>query len=86
MMAKNLKTNKEFLVQTKASKELRQTVKKQKPFHFKVSQESLQNVKEVTLFLKLGGMAFLFRRSLLKNVCLCRHPSKSYLNLCSMAF
>ena len=48
MMAKNLKANKEYLIQTKADKELRQTAKKQKPFHFKVSPESLQNVKETS--------------------------------------
>ena len=71
MMAKNLKANKEFLVQTKASKELRQTVKKQKPFHFKVSQESLQNVKEVTLFSKLGGTAFFVSSLALKKKIVC---------------
>jgi len=46
MMAKALKCDREFIMHSKAPDDLLNTLKQRKPFHFKVSPDSLQNVKE----------------------------------------
>lgn len=46
MMAKNIKKQKEFIVELEADVESRKQEKNAKPFHFKVAPDSLQNVKE----------------------------------------
>lgn len=46
MMAKALQCSLEIVVHSKASDDLKKSLKDRKPFHFKVSPDSLQNVKE----------------------------------------
>jgi len=46
MLAKNLKKTKEFIVEQQLDQERRKVEIKAKPFQFKVSPESLQNVKD----------------------------------------
>jgi len=46
MMSKNLSKQREFVVELESDEEAKLLEAKAKPFHFKVSPESLQNVKE----------------------------------------
>jgi len=48
MMSRALTKQREFLVETESNSETMTIVANQKPFHFRVSPESLQNVKEAS--------------------------------------
>lgn len=71
MMAKTLKTQKEFIIHSRASPELKKNQKDQKPFQFKISPESLQNVKESS---KRKIPAFLFEGYLTNTTCDINQP------------
>jgi len=71
MLAKNLKKTKEFIVEQQADQERRKIEAKAKPFQFKVSPESLQNVKDSS---KSKIPKFLFEGSLDHTQCLITKP------------
>jgi hypothetical protein len=53
VLSKALKKTKEFIVEVECDPELKKAEEKAKPFPFKISPESLQNVKEVILVSQL---------------------------------
>jgi len=71
MLAKNLKKAKEFIVEQKLDQERRKVELKAKPFQFKVSPDSLQNVKDSS---KSKIPKFLFEGSLDHTACSITRP------------
>jgi len=71
MLNRNLKKTKEFIVEQKPDKERKAVEQKAKPFQFKVSPESLQNVKDSS---KSRIPKFLFEGSLERTTCSIYHP------------
>lgn len=70
MMAKNIKKSKEFMVEIEAEADFKKQIGDQ-PFAFKVSPDSLQNVKEVS---KKKIPDFLFEGKLAHTVCSVNQP------------
>jgi hypothetical protein len=66
MLAKNMRKSKEFVVEMQPNQEQKKVEAKAKPFAFKISPESLQNVKDAS---KTRIPAFLFEGSLDHTVC-----------------
>lgn len=71
MMSKNLKKTKEFLVEVEVDPDVRKAEEKAKPFQFKVSPDSLQNVKESS---KKKIPDFLFDGHLTNTTCNVNRP------------
>jgi len=71
MMSKNLKKTKEFIVEVEVDPEAKKAEEKAKPFPFKVSPDSLQNVKESS---KKKIPDFLFEGFLTNTTCNVNKP------------
>jgi hypothetical protein len=68
MMSKNLKKTKEFIVEVEVEPEVRRAEEKAKPFPFKVSPDSLQNVKEVYSLYCVVELSFEFLPILIRGI------------------